>query len=82
MKIFLGQKNVGNNNFKGNVYMKNKENKLTISLIIISIIALLYSLIEIYHKIINSNSLRISTIILFLYATVTLWILLCKKKKK
>ncbi|SLK49855.1 Uncharacterised protein [Mycobacteroides abscessus subsp. abscessus] len=61
--------------------MKNKQSVLSISLIIISIIVLFYSIIEIYQKITISNFPRVSTIILFLYATITLSILLFKKKK-
>ncbi|MED3794271.1 hypothetical protein P4571_17730 [Niallia alba] len=61
--------------------MKNKQSVLSISLIIISIIVLFYSIIEIYQKITISNLPRVSTIILFLYATITLSILLFKKKK-
>jgi len=81
MKIFLVRKNVGNNNYEEMCTMKNKQSVLSISLIIISIIILFYSIIEIYQKITISNFPRVSTIILFLYATITLSILLFKKKK-
>jgi hypothetical protein len=81
MKIFLVRKNVGNNNYEEMCTMKNKQSVLSISLIIISIIVLFYSIIEIYQKITISNFPRVSTIILFLYATITLSILLFKKKK-
>lgn len=81
MKIFLVRKNVGNNNYEEMCTMKNKQSVLSISLIIISIIVLFYSIIEIYQKITISNLPRVSTIILFLYATITLSILLFKKKK-
>lgn len=50
MKIFLVRKNVGNNNYEEMCTMKNKQSVLSISLIIISIIVLFYSIIEIYQK--------------------------------